>query len=136
MVTEILTSHISLSNGSIASLLSHDVCANVIIMETLTNVAAFSARTDVERTEYKALQQRVWKKSKQKELEAKVKSAMVEVKGTLLEISGIAIPVAAHGMASGTSRTVFMKTELLKEAVLRFHCLDALSVDLSRHIRV
>ena len=86
-------------------------------MEALTNVAAVSVCTDVERTEYEALQ-RVWKKSKLKELEAKVKSAMAKVKGTLLEISGIAMPVAAYGMAGGTSRTAILKAEHLKKAVL------------------
>ena len=42
-----LKSHISLSNGTIALLLSYDVRANVIFMEALTNVAAVSTRTGI-----------------------------------------------------------------------------------------
>ena len=47
-----------------------------------------------------------------------MKSAMSEVKGTLLEVSGIAVPVAALGMASGTFTTAILNAELLKEDVL------------------
>lgn len=61
---------------------------------------------------------------------------MAEVKGMLLEISRIAVPVAVHGLASGTCGTAILKAELLKDAVLRFHSLETLSDDLSRRIRV
>ena len=132
LAMEFLTKSIELSEEECELVLQPDIRANVIFMAALFGTAATVAGVQRQRQEYHELQQKTWRASKLKHLEANVTGQLRDLKETLLEASSIQLPLRSGNADSmRLSRTALMKAELVKEAVVKFKLLEKTRQDLS-----
>ena len=73
--------------------------------------------------------------AKLKQLRWKLDGELSDVRNTLMKVSGIALPSPVPG-SSVLSRTVILKKELLKEAVVNLKLVESTAELLSQRIRV
>ena len=134
LMEQFLINHVLMESSAVNNLLSPDVVANVIVVETLLDVAAAVSNTRLLSSNYDDLKQRSWGHSKLKQLGVQLDKELSDVRITLMEVSGIVLP--STSVANVPSCTAILKKELLKEAVLKLHMVERTADLLSQRIRV
>ena len=132
---DFLTRHVGMDSAAVKCLLSSDVVANVIVVETISDVAATVSSVKLLMSDNDVLKQLSWRQFKLKQLRGKLDGELSDVGNTLMEVSGIALPSPVP-RSSVLSRTAILKKELLKEAVVKLKLVESTAELLSQRIRV
>lgn len=135
LMESFLINHVMMESSAVDNLLSPDVLANVIVVETLLDIAAVVSSSKMLLTEYDDLKRRSWAHSKFKQLGVQLDRELSDVKSTLMELSGIVLP-SSSSATNVPSRTAILKKELLKEAVLKLQVAGRTAESLSQQVRV
>ena len=80
IMEEFLKNHVSMDSSDVANLLSADVTANVIVVETLLDAATNVSNAKLLMLDYEDLKQRSWGQSKLKQLGLQLDKELADVK--------------------------------------------------------